>query len=223
VIVTCPGCGLPLNAPAEAVGRAVRCTGCQREFVLPAQTGPAGPGGVGPALGGPAVPVYGDEVYQLSFDLRTVPALLLNYWGGWRPRPFSSVGAVLIDLVTCGGLFGTIFYGLKFDDLPKASREDFGAGKGIGFMFIPYFNFYWQFRFWWGLVDRINLQLRLRGWAALLVSRGLATATCVLALCCPPAHFICREILIYRLQEAINAMAAAPPPVFVAAVPPATT
>jgi len=247
ILVPCPGCGRTLDAPAEAVGRAVKCTACGREFALPAggvagqppppppgygpgqmPPGQAPPGGYRPVAQVAYQPVYGDEIYDLGFNLQAVDPALLNYWRSWRPTQFSVAGAVLLDIFTCG-LFGLIYYGLKFDDLPKASRNDFGAGKGIGFMFIPYFGIYWQFKYWWGLCDRINLQLRLRQQPYLLLPRGLATTICVL-LCCSIipyvgvlpalAAFVCREVMIAKMQKAINALAMqAAPPAF--AVPPA--
>ena len=41
--------------------------------------------------------------------------------------------------------------------------NDFGAGKGIGYNFIPFYNLYWGFRFVNAINDRLNFQLRLRG------------------------------------------------------------
>src|SRR5947209_950428 len=75
---------------------------------------------------------------------------------------FSTAGAVILSLITFG-LFSTIYYQLKHDQLPKVKPDDPSAGKAIGFMFIPLFNIYWQFVAWPGLIDRINFQFRLRG------------------------------------------------------------
>ena len=209
ILVTCPGCGRTLDAPAESVGRTVRCTSCNREFVLQAPAGGAQAGATG------AGPAYGDEVYGAGFNLQAVEPSLLNYWKSWRPTSFSVAGAVILDIVTCG-LFGLIYYGLKFGELPKASRNDFGAGKGIGFMFIPYFNFYWIFRFWLGLCDRINLQMRMRLPQEEQLPRNIALAICILQLCgiIPYAGIlaaigamVCREIFVAKMQGVINRLA----------------
>ena len=168
----------------------------------------------GPFL--PTQPIYGDNVYEPHFDLQIVDPSRRAYWLSWRPEAFSPAGAVVLDIITCG-LFSLIYYGLKFSELPKASRDDFRAGKAIGFMFIPYYDFYWVFRFWGGLCDRMNLQLRLRGMNHLLLSRGMTTTICVLHICASIPYLgllallpliVCREIFIGNLQSAINTMAA---------------
>jgi len=198
MVVNCLGCGIALNVPDEAKGRQVRCTGCGHVFMVPVDGAvpadaapfpqPAAPfpqPQFGPAAfqGAPGAyqPSYGDEVYQDNFNLQNVHPNTRAYWCSWRPETFSTAGAILLDIFTCS-LFGLIYYGLKFSELPKASRNDFTAGKAIGFMFIPIFNLYWMFRFWLGLCDRINLQIRLRGRTDLLLSRALAKTVCILSV-----------------------------------------
>ncbi|HEV3129547.1 MAG TPA: hypothetical protein VGY32_11225 [Solirubrobacteraceae bacterium] len=75
---------------------------------------------------------------------------------------FSTPGAIILNIITLG-LFGTIYYGLKSDALPKVKPDDPSGGKFIGFSFIPLFNIYWFFVAWPRLMDRINFQYRLRG------------------------------------------------------------
>jgi hypothetical protein len=79
------------------------------------------------------------------------------------------------------GIFGTIYHGLKHSRLPKVKSDDFGAGKGLGFLLIPFFNFYWVFVFWLRLTDRTNFQYRLRG-APPPVSRDLVLWTVILTV-----------------------------------------
>jgi len=224
MVINCPGCYIALNVPDEAKGRQVRCTGCGHVFTLPADgripVGPA-PQPTAPypqprfMAPGFHQPVYGDEVYNRMFDLQCVDPNLRAYWMNWQSGSFSTAAAIVLDIVTCG-LFGLIYYGLKFGELPKASHNDFGAGKAIGFMFIPYYALYWQFRFWYGLCDRINLQIRLRGQHHLMLPRELATTVCVLTICSIVPYlgilagiggFVCREILISKVQKALNDMA----------------
>jgi len=198
MVVNCPGCGIALSVPDEAKGRQVRCTGCGHVFgvpadgAMPASAAPDQPpptpfpqpppaGFQGAPFAGPYPPEYGDEVYHESFNLQGVNHALRAYWGSWRPNRFPTAAAILLDIVTCT-LFGLIYYGVKFGELPKASRRDFGAGMAIGLMFVPLFQLYWLFRFVLGLCDRINLQVRLRGRNDLLLPRPLAKATCILAL-----------------------------------------
>ncbi|MDD5591620.1 MAG: hypothetical protein PHY18_06845, partial [Dehalococcoidales bacterium] len=58
---------------------------------------------------------------------------------------------------------------------------DFGAGRAIGFWFIPGFNLYWVFRFCLRLVDRVNFQLRLRGLKT-TIGRGFVLATVIIGV-----------------------------------------
>ena len=215
ILTNCPGCGRKLNVPEDARGRQIRCPACGRVFALPVESAQAP--GQGPAQTA-QVPsptpeaAYGNEIYGADFDLQGVEPSLRARWMSWQPKSFSTGVAILLDIVTLG-FFGLVYYGLKFGKLPKASHRDFGAGKAIGFMFIPYFNFYWIFRFWLGLCDRINLQLRLRGQEELLVPRGLALIWCVLFVCWPlcvtwVAAAVCRLILVAKIQKALNTLAA---------------
>jgi hypothetical protein len=93
---------------------------------------------------------------------------------------FPTWAVVVLTIITFG-IFGTIYHGLKHSKLPMIKSDDFGAGKGIGFLLIPFFNLYWVFIFWLRLVDRINFQYRLRG-APPPVSRDLALWTIILAI-----------------------------------------
>ena len=71
--------------------------------------------------------------------------------------------------------------GLKHGKLPKVKSNDPGAGKAIGFWFIPFFSLYWIFPLWVGLSDRINFQYRLRG-ARTPISRDFAIWTNIVYL-----------------------------------------
>lgn len=85
--------------------------------------------------------------------------------------------AVVLHIVTFG-LFSLIYQGLKLSKLPLVKSDDFSAGKGIGFNFIPFFNLYWVFRFVLSITDRLNFQFRLRGQPG-PVPRDLALASCI--------------------------------------------
>src|ERR1041384_4947163 len=84
---------------------------------------------------------------------------------------------VVLHFLTLG-LFTLIYQGLKLSKLPLVKDNDFKAGKGIGFMFIPIFSFYWTFRYVLSITDRLNFQYRLRGQPP-PISRGLALASCI--------------------------------------------
>lgn len=93
---------------------------------------------------------------------------------------FSTDGAIMLHLLTLG-LFTLIHFGLMHSKLPVIGHDDFRAKKAIKFSFIPFFNLYWVFRFWLRLVDRVNLQMRLRGLPP-TVSRRLMLATIIVGI-----------------------------------------
>jgi len=95
-------------------------------------------------------------------------------------KSFPTWLVVVLHILTFG-LFTLIYQGLKLSKLPLVRDNDFRAGKGIGFMFIPIFNIYWMFRFVLAVSDRLNFQFRLRGYPA-PISRELALASCILRL-----------------------------------------
>jgi len=84
---------------------------------------------------------------------------------------------VVLHILTVG-LFTVVYQGLKLSKLPIVKHDDFKAGKGIGFNFIPFYNLYWVFRFVLAVTDRLNFQFRLRGYPP-PISRELALASCI--------------------------------------------
>jgi len=97
-----------------------------------------------------------------------------------RLTAFDTAGAVVLGIVTLN-IFAVIFHGLKFSRLPRVRADDFTAGKAIGFLFIPFFNFHWIFVFWTRLAQRINFQFKLRNQPP-PVSEGLGVAVAVLTI-----------------------------------------
>jgi hypothetical protein len=120
-------------------------------------------------------------------------------------KSFPTWLVVVLHILTFG-LFTLIYQGLKLSKLPLVRDNDFGAGKGIGFSFIPFFNFYWLFRFVLGVTDRLNFQFRLRGQAP-PISRELAMASCIVRLI-PYVNFvgflILEPIVAAQWQSATN-------------------
>ena len=108
------------------------------------------------------------------------------------------------------GIFTTIFCGLKHSQFPLIKPDDFGAGKAIGFMFIPFFNIYWMFVFWLRLTDRINFQFKIRNQIA-PVSRGLVLAALIVMfvpyLGMLVSGLILMPIAIGQIQSSCNTLA----------------
>ena len=57
------------------------------------------------------------------------------------------------------------------------TKKGYSAGQMVGFMFIPFFNFYWQFVAIWGLAKKLNAM------GAKCVKPSLALAYCILSCC----------------------------------------
>jgi len=93
---------------------------------------------------------------------------------------FSVALVVVLQIVTLG-IFSLIWFGLMADKMPKLRHDDPSAGKHIGFMFIPFFNFYWVFFAYTRLCDRIAEQRELRGLPGESL-KGLAIAACITAM-----------------------------------------
>ena len=129
----------------------------------------------------PSMPRLNFNVYDSSVDVLQVldPDQRERYMHHRLTR-FPTWLVVVLHIVTLG-IFTLVYQGLKLSKLPLVRHSDFGAGKGIGFMFIPFFNFYWLFRFVLGVTDRLNFQFRLRGQPP-PISRELALASCIVHL-----------------------------------------
>ncbi len=152
------------------------------------------------------------DVYSDVADLNT--ALTAEQRESFKQNQLTSFSpglSVFLSLITFG-IFSTIFYQLKHDQLPKVRTDDPSAGKAIGFMFIPFYNLYWMFVAWPRLIDRINFQYRLRGKPS-PVARGqvMALLICSLVgwiLLLPYiAAFVLWIMLTLQTQRAINGLA----------------
>jgi len=100
------------------------------------------------------------DPYSPMFDLNTVDENSKLGWKQHQLRPFSTVGATALAVLV--PLFAIIYYGLIHGRLPMIHPRDPSTGKAIGFFFIPIFSMVWVFMFWSRMVDRLNLQFRLR-------------------------------------------------------------
>jgi hypothetical protein len=100
------------------------------------------------------------DPYSPMFDLNSVDANSKLGWKQHQLRPFSAAGATALAVLV--PIFVIIYYGLIHGRLPMIHPRDPSTGKAIGFFFIPIFSMVWVFMFWSRMVDRLNLQCRLR-------------------------------------------------------------
>ena len=155
-----------------------------------------------------------ENIYGTNFDLKKISAENKKKYMKHTLTEFPAVASIILHIITLG-IFTIIYYGIKHGQLPKITEDDPSAGKAIGFLFIPFFNFYWIFRFWIGLIDRVNLQLKLRNMEE--VPRGLAITIPILKIVnIVPVinymtffanHFVIIPITLALLQSSINKLA----------------
>lgn len=81
---------------------------------------------------------------------------------------------------------GVVFYVMLLYKLwctVQDGRAESTPGKAIGFLFIPFFNLYWQFVAFWGLSKDLNRYAREHGIAAPQANESLALTGCILNCC----------------------------------------
>lgn len=128
-----------------------------------------------------------------------------------RLEAFPVWAMLLLHFVTLG-IFPLAYFSTLHGRLPKAERDDPTAARGFWFTFIPYFGIYWVIFNTARLVDRINLQFRLRGLPD-RVPRAFLIATAVMSVV-PYVYFLIGPLLwpfaIFFLQRAVNDLARLP-------------
>lgn len=148
------------------------------------------------------------DIYQEDFDASNLSKTdIQKVIGHCITKKFSPGLAVFLNIITVW-IFWFFYYWFRHDDFPIIKSNDFGSWKAIWFMFIPFFNIYWQFVFWLKLVNRINLQYRLMR-KEIPISKWFAITTLILSII-PYVNYvwflIFHSILIYQIQLAINGL-----------------
>ncbi|MBW2987365.1 hypothetical protein KY336_02330 [Candidatus Woesearchaeota archaeon] len=148
------------------------------------------------------------ELYHQDFKIKKLSAKQKSKFKKHSLKYFPAAVSIILHIITMG-IFTIIFYGVQHGKFPKAHPKDFGTGKAIGFMFIPFFNYYWLFMFWLRMADRINFQFKLRNKTP-RVEKGLVIATCVIQFI--PyvgllSYFVLFPIMIGFVQGGINELA----------------
>ncbi|SRR5581483_3675704 len=173
----CPNCSHPID-PGDAF-----CSSCGKP-VVQALPQPQAVVAQTTHVAGAVVPLDLHQMmnaYDPHLDLNCIsPAQREMLQRHSMFETFSVGGAIVLHFITLG-IFTVIYMGLKHSTFPRVRPDDFGAGKAIGFLFIPIFNLYWIFVFWLRLADRINFQYRLRSLPS-PISRGLVLATLIIGL-----------------------------------------
>lgn len=162
---------------------------------------------------------YQRETDQWQRDGRIGPQPAAPVLGA--PRPVSSGGVamtivnVLLGMVRLAvTIIATVFYCIflyKAWELIQDGRARTTPGQAVGFMFIPFFNFYWYFVAIKGLADDLNQYSRERNLSASPVSPGMLIAAFVLMVSCLcyPVGLIFYFIGLNQIKNACVDIAAA--------------
>jgi len=129
---------------------------------------------------------------------------------------FSGLNALALLVALYGGIVGLVLLYKMWSAIQPASTT---PGKAVGFLFIPFFNFYWAFRAYWGWAKDYNALRTSRNLQAPAAPEGLALTMCILILCSmiPCLGFLCALVNIVLIAiffskgiDGINAIASAP-------------
>lgn len=86
-------------------------------------------------------------------------------------------------------------------------------GKAVGFLFIPFFNFYWMFVAYWGWAKDYNAYISTKGFNLTKMPEGLFLAFPIIVLCsCIPylgsvagiAIIVIFIMISYQMIDAVN-------------------
>jgi len=106
----------------------------------------------------------------------------LSYAGLWAVV----VSALLILLGCAAILYGaSIWYLLLYKawEVIQDGSASTTPQKAVGFIFIPFYNFYWIFKAWHGLARDYNRYIARHGVTAPKMKEGLFLSFCILYIC----------------------------------------
>ncbi len=140
----------------------------------------------------PPAPLAPAPTYQQTYNAQLLkPAAV-------RIKELQDMFTAWWILLLCGALTAVIFIGIpaliaaavityimlyRFWELIQDGYARTTPGKAIGFLFIPFFNYYWIFEAYHGLSKDLNAYLNRYGIAAERLDEGLSLALPIL-LCC---------------------------------------
>jgi hypothetical protein len=95
--------------------------------------------------------------------------------------------SILLLILGCAAiLYGaTIWYILLYRawSVIQDGNASTTPEKAVGFIFIPFYNFYWIFRAWWGFAKDYNRYIERNSLNSSKLDEGLFLAFCILFIC----------------------------------------
>ena len=120
-------------------------------------------------------------------DIEKINSLFKNWWVhlAWGiPCCFIIVG---IGGVIASTVFGTMLF-YKLWTLIPPDRAETTPGKAVGFSFIPFFSYYWNFIAIYGLAKSLNREMDPTRHSS-KVNEGLCLTLCIL-ICCGAIPYV---------------------------------
>jgi hypothetical protein len=196
----CPHCGVNISAEPEHYGTSANCPSCGNQLAVPSDHTLA-PSEQFESIESKSVATgttcqgHFDKFGQLKVShINWIPALvfmcigsLIAWATSFQYTPFVSVKPRIEELLLALLLFVSrpIFWAILHHKcwaaLPEQHRATTPA-RAVGFLFIPFFNFYWAFVSWPKLSQGLSTWREERG-MPLRSTRGLGIAYSILFVC----------------------------------------
>lgn len=133
---------------------------------------------IAPVAAPVAAPVYAASYKTAEMEIKELNDLFMWFWiclaGSLVTFGLSAIASMV--------LFYIILY--RHWQLIQDGYARTTPGKAVGFLFIPFFNLYWIFEAFPGLVRDTNAYVQRHGLPVKMQDTGLATAFCILTLLC---------------------------------------
>jgi hypothetical protein len=133
---------------------------------------------IAPVAAPTAPPAYGTTYKTPDMEVKEMNDLFLWFW----ICLVGSIFTVGLSAIASMVLFFIILY--RNWQLIQDGYARTTPGRAVGFLFIPFFNLYWIFEAFPGLVRDTNAYIQRHSLPVKLQDAGLATAFCVLSLLC---------------------------------------
>lgn len=156
---------------------------------------------------------------SVGTDLGIADVLVITGYVGIRtgfPDGATNLFYLAIVPLVYGWVFMTVLLYKSWDAIQDVHART-TPGKAIGFLFIPFFDFYWVFPAIWGLAKDFNSYLRRKSIYTPVLPEGLFLTYCILSfagwipivgLVVVVVNYFIGLIMVNALCDGINALAA---------------
>lgn len=132
-------------------------------------------------------------------------------------------GALFIVLGAFAAIYATVVMCIMVYKMWKAIQDGHARttpGKAVGFMFIPFFNFYWVFQAYWGFSQDYNSYIERHSMATNRLPEGLFLAYAIFSVASSVPYvgmlasipcLVIFIILVVKICDAVNALQTAAP------------